>query len=131
MRTGAASTKLTASQEREEEAMSQSTGAERGVSLAGAVKRFFTRWRERPQPQLHLYNACPEQIERSARELGISARDLKDLTARGPEAADLLYQRMTALGLSEADVKRIAPGILRDLERTCSCCGSKGICERE
>ena len=32
----------------------------------------------------------------------MSASALKDLAARGPDAANLLYERMRALGLSKA-----------------------------
>src|SRR5262245_26973601 len=38
---------------------------------------------------------------------------------------------MTALGLSRADVERTVLGLMRDLERTCSCCCDKGRCAHD
>ena len=61
----------------------------------------------------------------------MTSKDLEDLVARGPDAANLLYERMHALGLSRADVERAAHGLMRDLERTCACCNEKGICEKD
>ena len=61
----------------------------------------------------------------------MSASALKDLAARGPDAANLLYERMRALGLSKADVDHAAQGVMRDLQKTCACCNEKGICEKD
>jgi len=111
--------------------MSQPTGSGAGASWVGAVERLFARWRDSLQQRREFDAAGPEEIERMAREFGMSASDLADLAVRGPSAADLLYQRMSALGLSAADVERIGHGVLWDLERTCSCCGSKKVCGRD
>ena len=51
--------------------------------------------------------------------------------AKGPHAADLLYQRMAALGLSRSDVDRIGHGLMRDLEKTCACCNDKSQCKKD
>jgi hypothetical protein len=61
--------------------------------------------------------------------LRISPETLRDLVARGPDAAHLLYERMRALGISKADVDRAADGVMRDLQRTCAVCSEKGVCE--
>jgi hypothetical protein len=71
------------------------------------------------------------ELQRVGAELGLTASDLRDLAARGPEAAALLAQRMTALGLTRSDVERAALGLMRDLERTCACCGLKRRCEAD
>jgi hypothetical protein len=61
--------------------------------------------------------------------LRISTSTLRNLVARGPEAAHPLYERMRALGISEVDVHRAADGVMRDLQRTCAVCRDKGVCE--
>jgi hypothetical protein len=61
----------------------------------------------------------------------MSAGTLEELVTRGPDAAAHLYERLAALGLSKADVERAAQGVLRDLQRTCSCCNEKGRCEKD
>jgi hypothetical protein len=71
------------------------------------------------------------ELDRIAHDLGMTSDDLQDLAARGPDAAHLLYERMRVLGLSKDDVERAAQGLMRDLERTCSCCAVKGECEQD
>jgi hypothetical protein len=72
-----------------------------------------------------------KEIGRVAEDLCISTDTLRDLVARGPEAANLLYERMQALGISKADVDKAAQGVMRDLQRTCACCNEKGVCEKD
>jgi hypothetical protein len=71
---------------------------------------------------------CQQKV---AGELGMSTGTLEDLVARGPDAAAQLYERLDALGLSKTDVERAAQGVLRDLQRTCTCCDEKGRCEKD
>jgi hypothetical protein len=93
----------------------------------GFLAQLFARWRERAE-----LNALPaEELGRLAHELGVSGDELTDLAARGPHAADLLYERMQAMGLARSDVDRVAHGLMRDLERSCSCCGDKSECKRD
>jgi hypothetical protein len=91
-------------------------------ALLGRVRDWWQR-----QEELRALN--DHEIERVASDLRISTNALRDLVARGPDAAHLLYERMRALGISEADVRRAADGVMRDLQRTCSVCGEKGVCE--
>jgi len=65
------------------------------------------------------------------RELGMTPEGLEDMVARGPDAANLLYERMRALGISRPDVEHAASGLMRDLERTCACCNEKGVCAKD
>lgn len=104
--------------------------AEKTTTL-GTVDRFLAHWREWWRARDELIGLDRNELERIAGELGMSAHDLEDLAARGPGAADLLYERMKALGITRADAERLAHGMMRDLERTCSCCGDKGVCEKD
>ena len=63
-----------------------------------------------------------------ARDLGISADELRLLAAQDKDAADLLVRRMETLGLDPA---RIDPTVLHDLQRCCSKCADKGLCVHE
>jgi len=69
-------------------------------------------------------------LERIAQDCGMTSRELKDLAVRGPHAADLLYRRMEALGLTVADVDRLTHGLMGSLERTCTLCSAKTECSR-
>lgn len=96
-----------------------------------ATEDFLSRVRAWWQRYDELKDMDRGELDRIAADLGMTARDLQDLAARGPDAAALLYRRMAALGLSRSDVERAALGLVRDLERTCSCCNHKGVCEKD
>jgi hypothetical protein len=66
--------------------------------------------------------------DRIASDLGLNSQDLTAIEAKGSGASRLLFERLQSLGLSGADVERLASGLLRDFERTCSCCSDKGVC---
>jgi hypothetical protein len=97
----------------------------------GAVETLLTRVRNWWHRQTELCGLDDKELGRVAAELGMSANALEELVDRGPDAADNLYERMRALGLSKADVDAAAHGALRDLQRTCACCNEKGICEKD
>jgi hypothetical protein len=72
-------------------------------------------WRRR---QNQLSSLDPKEHDgRVAAELGMSTNALKDLAARGPDAANLLYGRMRALGISKVDVDYAAQGVMHDLRQ--------------
>ena len=85
-----------------------------------AAEDFIARVRTWWQHGNELKDMDRHEVDRIAADLGMTARDLEELAARGPDAAELLHRRLTALGLSRSDVERTALGLMRDLERTCS-----------
>ena len=97
----------------------------------GAVEALLARVRDWWRRQNELSRVDPGELGRIAQELGMSTRSLKDLAARGPDAANLLYERMRELGISKAQVDRAAEGALRDLQRTCACCNEKSTCKSD
>jgi hypothetical protein len=94
-----------------------------------AVEALLNRVRDWWQRQNELSGLDPKELGRVAAELGMSTNALKDLAARGPDAAKLLYERMRALGISKVDVDHAAQGVMHDLQGTCACCNEKGLCE--
>ena len=111
--------------------MSKSTHQASKTVLTTAVDHFLTRLRDWWHHHGELRNVDRNEFERIAGEFGMTARDLEDLAARGPHAADLLYERMQALGIARADVEDVARGLMRDLERTCACCNGKDACKQD
>jgi hypothetical protein len=93
--------------------------------------RFLSRLRDWWQRRSELDAMDPDELERVAKDLGMTGPELRDLAARGPDAAHLLHERMRVLDLTDADVERVALGLMRDLERTCACCREKRVCERD
>ena len=100
------------------------TGQDGVGALLGRVRDWWRRQEE-------LSALGNKEIGRVADDLRISTDTLRDLVARGPDAANLLYERMQALGVSNRDVDRAAQGVMRDLQRTCACCNEKGVCEKD
>jgi hypothetical protein len=101
------------------------------MSAYTAVEAFLTRLRDGWQARHELASLGSDELNRVALDLGLTARDLETLVERGPDAADLLFARMRALGLSAEEVESVAHGLMRDLEKTCACCNDKGICEKD
>ena len=101
------------------------------MSTHTTVDTLLARLRDWWRARNELASIDQRELGRIAGELGMTTKDLKDLAARGPDAANLLYERMHALGISRADVERAAHDLMRDLERTCACCNEKGICEKD
>jgi hypothetical protein len=78
------------------------------------------------------FGCCDEaEIERMAKDMRMSASELRAVTKRGPNAADLLQCRMAALDLDPKEVARIEPAALRDLQRVCTLCIAHGRCARD
>lgn len=101
------------------------------TALTTAAEHFLTRLREWWHRHGELRKVDRGELERIAAEFGMTARDLEDLAAQGPRAADLLHERMQALGIARSDIERLAQGLMRDLERTCACCNDKGACKQD
>jgi hypothetical protein len=101
--------------------MSAQSNAE---TLLGRVRAWWRATNE-------LRSLDSHEVDRIAQDLGMTADDLRDLTARGPDAAHELTERMRALGITPDDVERSAQGAMRDLERTCACCNDKGVCDQD
>jgi hypothetical protein len=97
----------------------------------GAVEGLLARVRDWWRRQNELSLLDPKEVGRIAGDLGMSSDTLKELVARGPDAANLLYERMRALGISKTDVDHAAWGVMQDLQRTCACCNEKGVCEKD
>jgi hypothetical protein len=96
-----------------------------------ATKRFIDRLAQWFTGGSELAHLTSHEVERMAHDCGMSADQLRNFVSMAPGAADLLHVRLGALGLSTADIDRIAFGLTRDLERDCSCCCSKEQCAKD
>jgi hypothetical protein len=79
----------------------------------------------------HLQSCAELEVERIARDTGISASDFRALVSLGPNASDLLERRMAALDLDPVEVSKIESQTFRDLQRVCSFCQSHRRCLRD
>jgi hypothetical protein len=71
----------------------------------------------------------PAEMERIARDVGVSGADLSILAGKWPDAADLLYWRMNEIKLDRMEITHADAQVMRDLQRVCTVCGSKRRCE--
>ena len=101
------------------------------MSTHAAVEALLSHLRDWWRARNELAGIDPTELGRVAAELGMTPEGLQDMVARGPDAANLLYERMRALGISRPDVEHAASGLMRDLERTCACCNEKGVCAKD
>ena len=72
-----------------------------------------------------------EEVERMAKEVGVTAAELRRLASRGPESSDLLLHRMATLDLDRNEVSRTEPRTFQDLQRVCTMCESHRRCARD
>ena len=100
-------------------------------SVFGAVARWWRRWTSTRSDLSELESCGADQIERMAQDLGLSASDLRSLVSHGPGGASLLRRRMAALHLDSDELARSEPATLRDLQRLCTMCTSRGRCARD
>ena len=68
------------------------------------------------------------EIARIAGDLGASPAELRELTGRGPHAADLFLRRLGTLNI---DREAVDVMVMRDLRRCCSNCATKTLCAHE
>ena len=71
------------------------------------------------------------EVEHMAKDVGMSASQLRALARLGPEAAELLLGRMAALDLDPNEVFRTEPATVQDLQRVCTMCRSHRRCARD
>lgn len=80
----------------------------------------------------HEFSMLPaDEVQRMSRDLGMTTDELRAIAAMGPDSAALLHERMAALGVTPVDIDRLSFGLIRDLERDCSCCSAKDECRAD
>jgi hypothetical protein len=105
-----------------------SDAAKHQAELQATALSFMNRLRHWWRETHDLDGLSRDELNRMAGEFGMTGAELEALAAKGPHGADLVYQRMQALGLTREDVERAATGMMRDLEKTCAACRDKGRC---
>jgi hypothetical protein len=111
--------------------MSQLVQIHSAAGLAGCVVQWWRNW-ARTRRTMAYFDCCgPSEVERIARDVGISRQDICTLAGKWPGSADSLLQRMKEVKLDPAEIVRIEPQVLRDLERVCTLCASKRKCQHD
>ena len=97
-------------------------------SLIEAVSRWWRQWARRGSARFELKCCGEEEVERMAKDIGLSSSELRRLASLGPDSADLLLRRMAALDLDRNEVSRTEPRTFQDLQRVCTMCNHHRRC---
>ena len=97
-------------------------------SLTQAVSRWWREWTRRGSAGLELKCCGEAEVERMAKDVGVSPSELHRLANLGPDSADLVLRRMAALDLDRNEVSRTEPRTFQDLQRVCTMCNHHRRC---
>ena len=111
--------------------MTAPPSGQKSWSLFSAISAWWSDWTKQRSAQLELSCCAEEEINRAARDLGMSAAEFREVVSRGPEAANLLLQRMAILDLDRNEVSQTEPRVFQDLQRVCTFCESRRRCVRD
>jgi len=100
-------------------------------SVLSAFAQWWRRWAKSRSDLSELESCGPDQTERIAQDLGMPASELRLLVSHGPDEPELLRRRLATLHLDPDELAGSEPAMLRDLQRLCTMCRSRGRCARD
>lgn len=100
-------------------------------SVVERLTHTFSDWIKHRQELNEMRQLNASEFDRIASDLRISPADLNELVRHGPHAADELQKLLKALGINEADLARVEPLVLHDMERVCALCQHKRECDHD
>ena len=109
--------------------MSRSAQPSERPGFRRLLAHWWRIWNGRRRTMVDLDGCGPAEMERIARDVGVSGADLSILAGKWPDAADLLYWRMNEIKLDRKEITQADPQVMRDLQRVCTV--SKRRCEHE
>lgn len=104
---------------------------EKRRSPAQIVSEWWQAWTGYNPTYSDLSCCAQEEVDRIARDIGVSAAELRQLARLGSDSADQLLQRMTALKLNPDVVADAVPPTFQDLQRICSLCDHHKRCQHD
>jgi len=99
--------------------------------ILDAIANWIKKYRYTVGLHDELARCGPDEVARTARDLGVSPGELVRLADQGPNAADQLSRLLRALGVDAKKLSRSDPAMMRDLQRLCITCDHKGRCGHE
>ncbi|MBB3590848.1 hypothetical protein FHX08_001192 [Rhizobium sp. BK529] len=85
---------------------------------------------DRHRRRSELWALPPEERQRVADELRLTATQLERLVAAGPKASVEMERLMAALGIEVLKVEAGFPHLMNDFQATCAQCNAKRACRR-
>jgi len=100
---------------------------EDSMALPQVLVKWWRSWTEGDQ-----FEDCTKwEVERMAKDVGVSPAELRGLANLGANSADLLLHRMAALDLDREEVSMTAPMTFQEMQRVCSFCQHHRHCARD
>lgn len=99
--------------------------------LTERIARWWSNWREARANVAALQQCGTAEVARMAHDTGLETHELRALAGKWPDSANELNVRLRTLGLDAETISATEPHVLRDLQRTCSMCISKGRCNHD
>jgi hypothetical protein len=96
-----------------------------------AVADWIKRYRDAIKSEKELARVDPEEIAAIAKDLGITAVQLRELGSKGPESTKLLKRLLIALDTDPKGLEKIDPRVARDMLWLCFNCSVKNRCKHE
>jgi uncharacterized protein YjiS (DUF1127 family) len=109
--------------------MAQTVAGSCGLREAIMTIQWLADWIRHQRERAELDSMQGPELQRLARDVGVSTYDLERLVDEGHDP-EQLSAMLKAIGLDEAALKRMQPAAMRDLQRLCSLCEVSGQCQR-
>ena len=93
--------------------------------LLHSLQDAWARYRQRRLAVAELQALGHHELERMVQDAGVTVSDLLALARQNGDSASLLYRRLENAGI---DFKKLDQSVMRDLQRCCTLCESKGVC---
>jgi hypothetical protein len=100
-------------------------------SFLGMIAERWRAWKFRRDQLMALERCGATEVEAIARDLCLPPSQLRKLASKRADSANPLYRRMADLRLDRAQIGRMQPDVMRDLQITCSLCENKARCIRD
>lgn len=101
------------------------------IRKGGIFQSLAEAWRRLARRQARMSELAALGTAESARlahDVGLTRPELVSLTKHNEHSADLMQLRLAEEGIATKDID---PAVLRDMQRCCSECDSKGVCAHE
>jgi len=102
-----------------------------GASLASYVEQLPIWWRNRLAAMRaldELNRSSHAELERTARDVGVTAQRLRTIAARGPVGVQLLEGMARTYGVGPDAFRRVDANTLREMRERCTFCDSRYRC---
>ena len=105
-----------------------SQAAPKSAGMLHSIQVAWSRYWQRRNALAELQSLGHGELERMVQDAGVTFGDLLNLAKHNGDSAALLYRRLEQAGI---DLKNVEPMVLRDMQRCCTLCDSKGECAHD